>query len=514
MSGERNFDDYIRKEFSNYSPQVAPHIWDKIVAVREKRKPKFFWLTFFNGKNLIWFAGLLLAISVGAGLIVANRPSNYLSNHTQNTIHDISVSANTKTSFSNKINKVDSAINNSGTNISVVVPLDSHSSKDNSSIAKLPGDNPGNKLSTFKNNKINNDLVLKPSGSLIPKHPLIVSVKGKVHSSVLTPVQSIADNSSFNDNKILENISPTKSISNDKKSALDNNSIGTLMNNYLTTRLSSSVEKISFNKETVQSSLEQKIISRINLPECPTFEKDAAGNKKYLEVYIAPDYALRSITDTANSVYLQKREASTQFTSAFSAGARYTRVFNNGMSLRAAINYSQINEKFSYVQGNIVQVTYTIDPATGDTTGSYTVRGTRYKTTYNHYHSIDIPLTVGYELGNGRFHVNINAGIIANIYSWQKGDVLDTNLVPVSITTGKGSSLYQFKTNMGLGLTGGASFYYKLTDQLHFLAEPYMRYNFQPMSTDKLTLQQKYTTIGLRIGLRFDIPKAGSIIRR
>ena len=40
------------------------------------------------------------------------------------------------------------------------------------------------------------------------------------------------------------------------------------------------------------------------------------------------------------------------------------------MSVRGGVNYSQINEKFTFSQGNLVQVTYIID-ANGDTTGSY-----------------------------------------------------------------------------------------------------------------------------------------------
>ena len=137
------------------------------------------------------------------------------------------------------------------------------------------------------------------------------------------------------------------------------------------------------------------------LPPCPTIEKNAAGNKYYIEVYVSPDYAFKSFSDTANSVLLQKRKESTSFRSAFSTGFRYTRVFNNGASIRAGVNYSQINEKFSYVQSNIVQVTYITDPVTGDTTGTFLTRGNRYKTTNNRYHTIDVPLLLGFETGNG-----------------------------------------------------------------------------------------------------------------
>ena len=112
---------------------------------------------------------------------------------------------------------------------------------------------------------------------------------------------------------------------------------------------------------------------------------------------------------------------------------------------------------------------------------------------------------IGYELGNGKIHANINAGVIINVYSWYKGDVLDTSYQPVTITTGKGSSNYQYKTNIGVGFLGSASVYYKMTDKMHLMLEPYFRYNLSPMSKDNLNLQQKNNTVGLRLGLRFDL---------
>ncbi|MEI9955834.1 MAG: hypothetical protein WDM90_05875 [Ferruginibacter sp.] len=56
-----------------------------------------------------------------------------------------------------------------------------------------------------------------------------------------------------------------------------------------------------------------------------------------------------------------------------------------------------------------------------------------------------------------------------------------------------------------MGFMTSASFYYKLNDKLHILAEPYYRYNLAPMSNETLTLKQKYNTAGLRVGLRLDL---------
>jgi hypothetical protein len=270
------------------------------------------------------------------------------------------------------------------------------------------------------------------------------------------------------------------------------------------------LERLQFNAEKITavsmipSGEKSIIIGKIAIPDCPVAEKDAASNKTYFELYASPDMAYKKYSDTANSLFLQKRKQSTRFVSAFSAGFRLTKVFQNGISFRTGINFSQVNEKFSFIQGNWVQVTYNIDPISGDTTGTTSITGTRYKTTINRYRTIDVPLLLGYEIGNGRFHFNINAGPVINIYSWQKGDVLDTTIKPVNITTNKGASAYQYKTNTGIGFMGAVSVYYKLNSRLHLLAEPYLRYNFTPMSRDVFSLQEKFTTIGVRLGVRLD----------
>jgi opacity protein-like surface antigen len=510
MSEERNFDDHIRQEFNNFSPDVPPYVWENIVAARKKRKPVGFWWSFYDSKNLFWLAGLILVGSVG-GVIISH---SFNSSET----HKTSAKKNTAPLSDNIESKKGLTTITKGENKNpVATSINNINTRDNSS-------------SQINNGKINTTTIVQPSSLTSEKNTIVSSdVKRNhlSHSASIVKTKAILRSNSNVDNTIAQSaiesdekndVAHRNSIF-ENRSASTNNSIAnaSIKNNSQkpTRLLFSSVEKPLFDLTTGKSLLQQKNVPAVHLPECPTVEKDAAGNKRYFEIYVAPDYALRTLTDTANSVYLQKRKQSAVFSSAFSAGARYTRVFNNGMSVKFGLNFSQINEKFSYVQSSVIQTTYTIDPATGDTTGSYTVRGTRYKTTYNHYRSIDIPVTIGYEFGNGRLHTNINAGLIANIYSWQKGDVLDTNYIPVSITTGKdGSSLYQFKTNVGLGATAGVSLYYKLTEQIHFLAEPYIRYNFQPMSSGNLTLRQKYTTIGLRLGLRFDLPYPGSIIKR
>lgn len=467
MTNNQQFDEHIREQFSSYSPDVHPRIWENIIAERERRKPVGFWFTLFNNKGRLMLVGLLLAISTGATWVYMNNGFT-----------------GTKTT---SVTGKDDAIskNEPGVNKSELPPNNIIEQANTISVI-----NTDNTTSASHNTSANNNSLLSNTGKL----------KANIYSPLTDEEQDGTTNNDPSNKK--RNTNPDGILKVNTQSP-DITEDEFAMSGTLLGRLTFNAEKIAAaRKKKNPSALSFNPI--IYLPGCPSLEKDAAGNKKYLEIYGGPDYTFRSFSDTGNSAYLQKRKESTKFKSGFSAGIRYTKVFNNSMSVRGGVNYSQINEKFTFAQGNLVQVTYIIN-ASGDTVGSYTTTGTRYKTTINKYRSIDVPLVVGYELGNGKLHANINAGAIVNIYSWQKGEILDTALNPVNITTGKGSSPYQFKTNAGVGFIGAVSVYYKLNDRIHVMAEPYFRYNFSPMNKERITLKQKYHTAGLRLGVRLDL---------
>jgi hypothetical protein len=463
MSDNELFDEHIKGQFKDYAPDVHPRIWENIINKREKKKPAGFWFTFFNSRNIL-LLGALLLVAGGSAYFLTAKP---------NTKKEI-VAANNQKKLTD--NTVTAAVE-----------------KNNIAAEKISTSDNQNTPATLNNKNSNTDIT---DNGLVNTSMLVTPSYAKSK----TKVRSVSG--AMGEDDVVSNFTIHK-----KNSGADDftdiiSAEPSLQNNFLQQLLFAAAEKIIADKQT--AFLNKKLSPDVVLPDCPEIEKNAAGNKTYFEVYGGPDIAFRSLTDTANSAYLQKRKESATFSSAFSAGLRYTRVFNNGVSIRTGINYSQINEKFSVVLGNIVQVVYIIN-ANGDTTGSYTTTGTRYKTNINRYKTIDVPLVFGYEMGNGRLHTNINAGVIINAYSWQKGEVLDSANKPVSITTGKSNSPYQFKTNIGLGFIAGVTVYYKLNERLHLLAEPYFRYNLSPMSRENLTLKQKYNTAGLRIGLRLDL---------
>jgi len=460
MNNNQRFDDHIINKLAGLEPDVPPYILENILAERRKRKPLPFWFSLVNSRNLLLLFALIITSAATVWLV-------------------------------NKKNTAGPGI--------TIAPGQGHATT-------------GNNIPAGNNNLYDNDALLQNNAAPIDKAVTESTQKDKTgKDDVALPVSTVRHK--YTGAKFTAVATPSNTATQDIVIGTEENILpdagdeninnipaqGTLYN-----RLMLGAEKLK-GRQKITPAIAKRKTPDMTIPKCPV-EKDASGNKKYVELYAAIDYGIRSLTDTGtSSAYLQKRKESTKFAWAYSAGARYTKVFSNSMSVRGGLNFSQITEKFTFAQGNLVQVTYIID-ANGDTTGSYTTTGTRYKTTYNKYRTIDIPLLIGYEMGNGRFHTNINAGPVINIYSWQKGDVLDTNNQPVSITTGKSNSPYGFKTNAGVGFMGAVSLYYKLTENLHLMAEPYFRYNFGQMNRTELTIKQKYNTAGFKLGVRLDIP--------
>jgi len=499
-------DEHVKKRLGDYEPEVPPHIWENIMARKDKKRPFGLWLSLFQHKQRLLVAVLALVIS-GACITL------FLYNK-QSTKNISSIQLNDKSSAQQnaeekvnsieqiRVNNLPDKPNSTADNIDVsntdetpkehlkdaVVPATTETVK---STVSVPAQDLSKKKTTKlvaltkgenKNNQDTENEIINDRDDKKANHRNKLTRKANSSNAV-----SVISSESETDISLEDELPVSKLNPAGKDLYLD--------------RLILSLQSM-YPEKSFLGTIKKPNIPTVSIP-CPESERDAAANKRYFEIYGGPDYAIRSFDDTANSAYMQKRKESTRFASAFSAGIRYTRVFNNAMSFRTGINFSQVNEKFTFVQGNIIQVVYVTD-ANGDTTGSYATTATRYKTTFNKYRTIDIPLLIGYEMGNGRFHTNLSAGVIVNVYSWQKGDVLDTAYKPISISTGGNASPYQFKTNMGIGLMGSASVYYKLNKRLHLLAEPYIRYNMSAANKADITLKQKFTTIGLRLGLRMD----------
>ena len=488
MSEPLKFDDFVKEQFSNYSPEVPAHIWDNIVAAR-RTKPKGFWMNFFSGGKFLALALMITAVGGSTYFVLRNNSAS---------------PAGDNVSALQEGKEKNAATNNAHKD---VVP-----SNDNHPLNNNTATNPG---LIANDNTVANTNGREASAKNDPSHSPVIYGNGNNNRVI-----------NDRDNNVDRTQQPHLYANNHNSSFAPDKALFKDNRQQPADRMESSQEldpkhiysPFRFNNARELAIGKVQSNRAVKLPDCPTLEQNAAGNKTYWELYAGPDKAFenyKSYGDTASTNYLARRKASTKFASAFSAGARYTKVFNNGTSVRAGINYTQVNEKFQYFNPNEIKfvtviTTRVVIRAPGDTiyindTLQYQQSGTRIKTTFNRYRNIDVPLVIGYELGNGKIHANINAGVIINIYSWYHGDVLDSLYQPVTITTGKSNSVYQFKNNIGVGFLAGVSVYYRMTDKLHLVLEPYFRYNLSPMSKQNLNLQQKYSIGGVRAGIRFDL---------
>ncbi len=69
------FDDFVKRQFDDYSPVVPGHILENIVAAKRKSKPKGFWMNMFRGSNLLIF-GLILFIGGGTSYFLLSSDSD------------------------------------------------------------------------------------------------------------------------------------------------------------------------------------------------------------------------------------------------------------------------------------------------------------------------------------------------------------------------------------------------------------------------------------------------------
>lgn len=251
-----------------------------------------------------------------------------------------------------------------------------------------------------------------------------------------------------------------------------------------------------------------------NVVICPTDRK--MRNPDWdLEVYVSPDLAFKSVTsNTASQAFLSRKDSNESMRMGFSAGFRIVKPLNDNFSLKTGLQYSQINERFSYRTENETRTTTVVTVrsiirAPGDTlivrdTSTLTQIGYKNNTEKNRFRSLDIPVLASYQLGNDDLRFGITAGVIVNVSSWYQGVILDSSLSPVPLN--KDNNMV-YKSNIGLGLYAGFNISKRINYATQLFFEPYLRYNLSNMTNPEAAFNQRFSIGGLSMGLRFNLNK-------
>ncbi|WP_439505714.1 outer membrane beta-barrel protein [Sediminibacterium sp.] len=251
-----------------------------------------------------------------------------------------------------------------------------------------------------------------------------------------------------------------------------------------------------------------------NVVICPTDRK--MRNPDWdLEVFFSPDIPFKTVTNnTASTQLMSRKDSSESLRPGFTAGFRIVKPLNDHFSIKTGLQYSQINERFTYRTENETRTTTVISVraiirAPGDTllvrdTSTLTQIGFKTNTVTNRYRSLDIPILASYQMGNDDLRIGLTAGAIINISSWYQGVMLDSSLSTVALNK---ETNMAYKSNIGLGLYAGISVTKRINYTTQLFFEPYFRYNLSNMTRPEASFNQRFSIGGLMMGLRFNLNK-------
>ncbi|WP_421946874.1 hypothetical protein [Phaeodactylibacter xiamenensis] len=241
-------------------------------------------------------------------------------------------------------------------------------------------------------------------------------------------------------------------------------------------------------------------------PKCAQFGNGNWGI--YVDLMVSPDLAFSDLeARNANfEDYAKSRRETESFVFAYSGGVRLSLEAANGLAFRTGINYSQVNEKFTYFNGTERrEITEPVRDNQGNIIGYDTIVtvGERYKVSRNTYRMLDIPFIVGYEMDMGKFGLSVNGGAYLNLLFRQSGDFLSPEtLTPTPLNPEDPNSVSVFKRQAGVGYYGSVALTYATKSGLELLIEPHFKMFPNSVTQDQFAVQQRHMNAGIFMGIR------------
>ncbi len=463
------------KSLNTYSVPVAPHSFETIMMKRAKRKKPFlFWLD--EHKYHLGAALFLLSISF----------FTFVKMNTNSTIKNTDTVA-----LSPLFSTSTPPSNNQNSNTKNIVIATTTGTAPSKEIKKSI--NNGTKVNVAPKKTNGNDHINNIVTSTIESSNAVTT--SDISSTAVPQINEIESSTISNSNKELTTKEPIE-----------------------TPRKLLILDKLNLDNHL----LEQKMTPHLLLggkDKCPSFSSNSAKTW-YVDAWISPDYAIRSIKERSNnSEYIAlaaSRNTNEKFQFAGSGGIKASLVMKSGLSLRLGFMYSHIWEYFDFknpgeTQRKVDTVVTVIINGPGDTTFRKDVRvvtliGERIVKNNNYYKLYDIPLQVGYEFGRDKSQrYSVNLGMNINISAAYRGKTLDENGRPIDFSTGNDKKADYYQNSVGLSFYASVAMYKRINDNWQFVVEPNMRYMLGSLTKDTYELSHRYTTFGLNLGLRYKI---------
>jgi hypothetical protein len=453
--GSNQFDKIIKDKVQFHQAEVDSGLWDKIEAgITEAEKTRRF--------PIFWFISVSAVVLVSLGYVFYSQSEKSASKP--------SLPTDNKTYVSNdKKDKITPADNSLLTN-----DLSSE-------------DQPG---STTAHSTLTNDHYFSSSQTVTKKRNKVSSLTVSDDNPVLTDNQTLSAATAT-----------TASLSNDEVALTGTESVYTL----------APVSFLSAKNYQAYAAKGKKYPIKDN---CLS---DFSSSRKgiFAEVYFGNDFPIRKLTarEPAFENLAAARRESEKPLYSYSIGARLGFSIAKNFTLFTGVNYSQINEKFDYVdpessQTKVIKTTLYIKDGMGNikdstfTFDTIMIPGTLVYKIRNQYTTIDLPFFLGYQVWkNDKVNIVLNAGVMANIMLKKEGMALLESTFSAANFNRQDSNT--FNHSLGLSTMMGIQFNYNLTDHLDLYIEPNVRFQHRGLTSKEYPLRHSYYTISFLTGARY-----------
>ena len=242
-------------------------------------------------------------------------------------------------------------------------------------------------------------------------------------------------------------------------------------------------------------------------------------NHVYASFKFGPEFMIKELTNSSseNGAYLNKRNQSETSLIGGNVQANLTYYFYNNVFVETGFRYSQLRERISYTQSEVIGertvydstlTGYIVGP-TGDPIPIYDItsrteidKKVSNREQTNTYQMIDVPILLGYQVDLQRWSIYFKSGINATVYAKNKGLVLGAS-ENSSLEFDSDNDPYQSGIMLNLEVAGGIS--YQLDENISFLLEPSFRSNMSNFYKGDYPLIEKRKIIGINTGIRIKL---------
>lgn len=509
----QTFDKKVKTQMEDYESFVPENMWERITKEqeREKRRPIIWW----------WTAAGILILAGCIGIYIVQDIKQKNNFHSDlNSLKSFQNNNDSQRNFTNVPGHINQLNNKK---ISTGYLLSSQEELVNNGHAKSSKDNiKKQQLEPIPQTPATNDGVTKTSN--------LKEIKNNSSLKDVFVAKNRKSKFDYNQpsNKIRQNTISNIKISSDEKAGkhehiddeiLSSNIIISEQEEEVRASISSYEEELLKFNELVRASLKrllpkQLLQANFNKPyiPCPTADK-SRRNDWYIDIYASPLMQYKRLSNNNISKSISNLDSPFNKQLSFNAGINLVKNVSDNLLLKTGLQYNQFNELMRLTRINERKIITTVTVrsviiAPGDTvhisdTSTIEQIGTIKRQVQNHYKQFDIPFIISYEFGGKGLKLNANLGLIANIQSYYKGEIVDTLNQAASISNYKGNTLY--KSNIGFGLYAGISFLKSFNNRTDLFIEPHARLNLGNMTTGAAWFKQKNIIAGISVGIRYKL---------